>query len=108
MCEEKELNKKDSTNDGKQEKCPRPCRKCVQNDDDKTEKPLCYDCITEKICNCFGKKQDGYSSMEQLMLLIRIIIMVISISTTILALLAITLEAPLINKQIKKEWFTNC
>ena len=77
MCEEKELNKKDSTNDGKQEKCPCPCRKCVQNDDDKTEKPLCCDCITEKICICFGKKQDGYSSMERLMLFIRIIIMVI-------------------------------
>ncbi len=77
MCEEKELTQKDSNNDGKQVKCPCPCRECVQNDDDKTEKPLCCDCITEKICICFGKKQDGYSSMERLMLFIRIIIMVI-------------------------------
>lgn len=76
MSETEGTNNVNANKGGMQTECPCPCRKCVQKDDNKTEKTLCCDCITAKICNCLGNKQDGYGSMELLMLLIRIVIMV--------------------------------
>lgn len=78
MCKTEETNNVNANNDGTQTNCPCPCpcRKFVRKEDNKTEKPLCCDGIKEKIRNCVCKKQDAYSSMELLMLLIRIMIMV--------------------------------